>query len=166
VKLSLVALIVVGAFVSQRAAAQAVSPAGVVNRPIVEDTTRRFTKGDAFLIRSLTGTLGFAGGAAVGIGLALATGPHDCDGCETPGLGQTIAGVLVGGALGTSLGAAAPKLRGECSFGGRLFLSTVGSVVGGALGTVIGFNAGSEDAVLVGMPLGAVLGASTALIGC
>lgn len=166
VKPPLIALIVVSAVASQRAVAQAVSPAGVVNRPVVEDTTPRFAKGDAFLIRSLTGTLGLVGGAAAGVGLALVTGPHDCDGCETPGLGEALAGVAFGGVIGASLGASAPKLRGECSFGGRLLLSTVGSALGGVLGTAIGFNVGSGDAVLVAMPLGAVLGASTALIGC
>jgi hypothetical protein len=66
-KPSLVAFIVVGA-VSQSAAAQAVSPAGVLNRPLVADTTPTHTKAAAFLIRSLTCTPGLVGGAAVVVG--------------------------------------------------------------------------------------------------
>jgi len=164
----LVALIVGGALASQRASAQAVAPAGVVNRPVVADTTPRFTGDDAFLIRSLTGALGFVGGAAAGLGLAVAMGPHDCSGCEYRVPVEAIVGVVLGGAVGASFGASAPKLRGKCSFGARMLRSTAGSVVGSVLGSVISANvpAADADAVLVGMPLGAVLGASTALIGC
>jgi|SRR5215475_5261767 len=78
---ALIAFIVVGVFASQRAAAQAIAPAGVVNRPIVADTTPNHTKSAAFLLRSLTGTLGLVGGAVVVVGLAAATGPHACDDC-------------------------------------------------------------------------------------
>jgi hypothetical protein len=156
----------VGAVASQGAAAQAVAPAGVVNRPAAEDTTPRFTNGNSFLIRSLTGTLGFFGGAAVGLGLGLATESRcRCDGDSAL---SAVAGIALGGAFGVAFGASAPKLRGQCSFGARMLRSTAGSIVGGVLGTAISFNVPPTDAdyVLVGMPLGAVLGASTALIGC
>lgn len=162
-KRSLVALIVVGTVVSHRVAAQAIAPAALVNRPQVADTTQRFTNTDSFLLRSLTGALGFVGGAAVGFGLAAATGPHGCGGCDDPGLAETVAGIAFGGALGASLAASAPKLRAQCSFGARMLRSTAGSVVGSVLGTAISLNV---DGGPVGLPIGAVLGASTALIGC
>ena len=165
VKPILVALIVVGA-VSHRASAQAVAPAGVVNRPVAADTTPRFTSDDSFLIRSLTGALGFMGGAAAGLGLAVAMGPYDCSGCDDRVPVEAAAGIVLGGVLGASFGASAPKLRGKCSFGARLLRSTAGSVVGGAVGAVISLNAGSGDGVVVGLPLGAVLGASAALSHC
>ena len=164
-KTFLVALIVVGAM-SRPAAAQAIAPAGVVNRPVPRDTPPTDTIGDAFLIRSLTGALGLVGGAAAGLGLAVAMGPYDCSGCEYRVPVEAVAGIVLGGAVGASFGASTPKLRGTCSFGARVLRSAAGSVVGSVLGTVITSNVGRDDAVLVGMPLGAVLGSSTALIGC
>ena len=164
-KPSLVALIVVGAVASQRAAAQAIAHTDVVNRPVVADTTPRFTNGDSFLIRSLTGALGFVGGAAAGYGLAAATGPYHCH-CDGVGVSPGLAGVLLGGTFGAALGASAPKLRAQCPFAARMLRSTAGSVVGTVVGIAIGFNVGDRHAAAVGMPLGAALGASTALIGC
>ena len=160
------AVIVVGA-VSQRAAAQAASPAGVVNPPIVADTIPTHTKAGAFAIRSLTGTLGLVGAAAVVVGLAAVTGPHACDDCGGMSVDGALAVIGIGGALfGTPVGASVPKLSSKCTFGTRMLRSTAGSVVGSLLGTAISYNVYHGDAVLVGMPLGAVLGSSTALIGC
>lgn len=165
-KLSLVALIMVGA-VSQRAVAQAVSPAGVVNRPVVADTTPTYTKDKAFAIRSLTGTLGLMAGVAAGLGLAAATGPHACnDGCEGTGTDGALAIAALVSVLGTPVGASIPKLSPKCTFGSRLLRSTAGSIVGGVLGTAIAFNLHGNEPFLIGAPLGAVLGSSTALLGC
>lgn len=77
-----------------------------------------------------------------------------------------LGGMMVGGALGASFGASAPKLRGKCTFGARILRSTAGSFFGGLFGNMIGLNVGDGDAVSVAMPVGSVLGASTALLGC
>jgi hypothetical protein len=172
---ALIAVIVVGVFASQRAVAQAVAPAGVVNRPVVADTSARPTRSDAFLTRSLRGTLGFLGGAAVGGILGKATagerGPY-CGNTEPPtlcpsdpleDLPAVLTGIALGGALGASLAASIPTLSEKCSLGARMLRSTVGSAVGAALGAAITANG---SGVVVVLPLGSVLGASTALIGC
>ena len=153
-KPSLVALIVIGAATSQRAAAQAIAPAGVVNRPVVADTAPRFTKGSSFLIRSLTGGLGLVAGVAIVNQIR----PCECDAGRA-----AAAGIVLGGA---SFGASAPKLSGRCSFGARILPSTAGSFFGSLFAGVIGSKLSDEDAALVAIGVGSVLGASTALIGC
>src|SRR5262245_52943954 len=177
--LSLIALIVVAAVAPQRAVAQAIAPAGVVNRPVVADTTPRFSKGHSFLIRSLTGALGFVAGGAVGWGLATGTGgqhrnfcdfsrqpPTPCPSDPLEDLLRGLVGSAIGGALGASLGASAPTLSAKCSFGARMLRSTAGSVAGAALGTAISANVARGGGAVVGLPVGSVLGASAALIGC
>ena len=134
----------------------------VVHRTVLADSTpRRSAIGD-FGIRSFAGALGFVAGAAGGLGLAAATGPHHCN-CDDPGLSEAVAGAFFGGVIGASFGASFPELSKRCSFGARMLRSAAGSVVGSIAVTAISANVGGG---LIGWPIGAVFGASTALIGC
>lgn len=156
---------VLGLSASRVGMAQQISPAAVAHRasPDSPDSlNRRPSATAAFGTRSLTGALGFVVGVGAGLGLADATGPHSCGGCDDPGLGEAIAGAALGGVLGAALGASIPKVGTKCGAGERFVRATVGSLVGTVAGAVIGSNAG----LIVAWPLGAVLGSSVALIGC
>ena len=66
------ALVVMVAVVWGRVEAPTIAPAALVQRPVVEDTTRRYTELGSFGIRSLTGALvGFPIGAVLGASTAL-----------------------------------------------------------------------------------------------
>ena len=145
--------------------AQQIAPAAVTPRT-TGDSLKRASKIEPFVVRSLTGTLGFFLGVTAGVGLAAATGPHSCGGCDDPGLGEALLGAGLGGALGASIGASFPNLGSRCGSGARFGRSIAGSLVGTVAGVVIGSNSGDAGAWVVGWPIGAVLGASTALIGC
>jgi hypothetical protein len=142
--------------------AQQIAPAAVAHRASPDSLNQRLSPAAAFGTRSLTGALGFVVGVGAGLGLADATGPHSCGGCDDPGLGEAIAGAALGGVLGAALGASIPKVRTKCGAGERFVRATVGSLAGTVAGAVVASNAG----LIVAWPLGAVLGSSVALIGC
>lgn len=146
--------------------AQEIAPAAVAPRTS-DDSLKRDSKIAPFAIRSLSGTVGFVVGVVAGVGLAAATGPHDCGGCDDPGLGEALLGAGLGGAVGAAFGASLPNLGARCGSGGRFGRAIAGSLVGTVAGVVIGFNSGSDaGAWVIGWPIGAVLGASVSLIGC
>ena len=146
--------------VARDGSAQRVEPAGVTHRKLNaserRDSLPPFNPTTRVAIRVLTGAAGFVAGAAVGVGIAGVTGPHDC-GCDDGDLDAAISGVILGGVAGAAIGAALPKLGANCSGNARFWRALGGSVAGFAVG-------------FVAIPLGPILlspvGAGLALAGC
>jgi hypothetical protein len=109
----------------------------------------------------------FAGGIG-GFGAAIALypllEPQRC-GCDEPGLNEGFVGGLVGLAVGSTLGAALPRLGSTCSVGARLIPAEVGSILGLIAGSITVNRL--RDTQLSGLawtalampPLGATIGA-------
>ena len=124
--------------------AQQPTPAGVTRRnfsPADPDhgasvTGRAPEPAARTLVRTLTGALGFAGGAAIGVGVANASGPHHC-GCDDPGLNEALTGIIIGGVVGAGIGAAIPTMGTECAAHGRFLRALGGSALGFAAGFLL-----------------------------
>lgn len=144
--------------VPQSGSAQRITTAAASRVPA--DTARPVA---AFGTRAGIGALGFVAGVAAGLGVAAATGPHDCGGCDDPGLGEAIVGAALGGAIGASIGASIPEIGTRCTRSARIGRSLAGSLLGTVAGIALGFGTGQ---VLVTWPVGTILGASAMLTGC
>jgi hypothetical protein len=116
--------------------------------------------------RYSAGLLGFAVGAAAGIGVAAAAGPYDDCACEDPGLKQGIIGVAVGGLLGAGIGAALPGSDvAGCSRRERIAPGILGAVVSSAVFAGVGALIDPVVAVF-SVPFSAPFGAAFALKRC
>ena len=114
-----------------------------------------------FVRRTLTGLLGWIGGAAVGGYIGAHVDPSPCN-CDDPGLRETLTGFVFGGAIGAGLGAGGPKLNSECSWAQRVGLGILGSAVGTGIG-IVRLTDGSQA---VTVPIFSIIGASLAEVRC
>ena len=80
--------------------------------------------------RTLTGVLGFAGGALVGVAIANAV-MQPCE-CDDPGLMEAVTGIFFGGTLGAMVGVAAPTFSSPCKADERFGKAAVGVLTGWA----------------------------------
>jgi hypothetical protein len=116
-------------------------------------------------IRLVTSVAGMAAGFFVGGVVGYALLPHDCGGCDDPGLDAIIYGAFVGIPVGAALGAAAPNLGSVCSFSERIGRTLLGAGAGGAVGFLVGMVS-TEGAILITVPIFSVGGALGSLGRC
>jgi len=88
--------------------------------------------------------------------------PRGPCGCDDPGLKEALQGIVIGGAFGAGLGAAAPRLKSHCSFGNRFGLGLLGSAIGTGIG-MIRFTDGSR---IITVPLFSITRAAIAEAPC
>lgn len=116
-------------------------------------------------VRLLARTAAGAGtwpiGAFVGAYAGLLLLPHDCGGCDDPGLGAAITGAVAGGLLVSSIFAAAPDMGDRCGYRSRFGWA----FLGGAAGTVLGIFLADRDDVIT-IPFGTVLGSAAGTLAC
>jgi hypothetical protein len=116
---------------------------------------------NVFIARTAMSLLGWFPGAFAG-GYIGSVVPHGPCGCDDPGLKEVLTGIAVGGAFGSALAAAAPKLNSRCSFAERFGLGLLGSAVG--LG--IGMIRITDGSVALTVPVFSIAGASIAERWC
>jgi hypothetical protein len=121
--------------------------------------------GNTRAIRLLTAVGGTFVGFVVGATVGYRVLPHDCGGCDDPGLDAIIYGALVGIPVGAALGAAAPNLGSVCSFSQRVGRTLLGAGAGGAVGFLVGMVS-TEGAMLITFPTFSVAGALGSLGRC
>ncbi|MEO8193642.1 MAG: hypothetical protein ABI681_07310 [Gemmatimonadales bacterium] len=115
------------------------------------------------LVSGLAGTLvGFVVGGFVGYRVL----PHDCGGCDDPGLDAIVYGALVGTWVGAAAGVAMPGLGSVCSFNERVGRALLGAGAGGALGFLIGGGFGMSGTSLILVPLFSIGGAVGSIGRC
>ena len=115
--------------------------------------------------RMRSALLGSLIGIAAGVGVAAATGPHDCQ-CDDPGLEEFLLGYAVGAVVGASVGAAMPaSTNPECGFGSRLPPALLGGTLGGAVGVAVAIGPQAPIGFFT-TPFGASYGASRILRRC
>lgn len=113
-------------------------------------------------LRTASGAMGWVAGAIAGGFVGYRVLPHSPCSCDDPGLTEALTGAVVFGAVGAALGAAAPLLESQCSFGTRVGRSLIGSVVG----TGLGFLARPQSAQALAIPVLSISGASLAEWRC
>lgn len=116
----------------------------------------------AVAVRGVAATLGWVPGAYAGGYIAYNTFRHGPCGCDDPGLAETLVGVIVGGAVGSALAAAIPKLNSPCSFAQRFGRSLLGS----AIGTFVGMIPITQGSRVATVPFFSIVGATFAEYRC
>jgi hypothetical protein len=110
--------------------------------------------------RLVTGAIGGLAGAAIlgTIGYQLGKDCHSsCLDPDSPGFIETAFGILVGGTIGSAIGAALPQGRGLCGGGQRFARTLAGASVGLATGIGLAMVPPLGFGFVATIPIGSVL---------
>jgi hypothetical protein len=133
--------------------------------PLASAAAAKNFEARAFFPRAGAGVLGWFAGAAAGIYTTLALPHHDCH-CDDPGLEETLTGLVIGSAVGATVGASLPSLGRDCKYRTRLGRALLGSVAGTLIGAVIAIPSNLDQLVLVVIPVSSASGAALAIGRC